>query len=245
MIRSPATPLAVAKWITIASAVLTLGCATKALIYPEPEWNTRLPPGVSSNPKQFLADIATVPKADSVHERARSGNCLYCTVNVRIQTLGETWRINPDTGPAMGLPIARIENLDRRHKEARFGFLPSTEATYFFWVDRNPRSTRARLTVLQVPTSGGVVTAGHQKDLHLCHIRPPGRRPASDVDFYEYRYDGPCTAGAATLSSGMSEASLLPTTTVGALFSRLAAIIGRGMLFAGGGWIDCNSGCCT
>jgi hypothetical protein len=245
MIRSPATPLAVAKWITIASAVATLGCATKALIYPEPEWNTLLPPGVSSNPKQFLADIAAVPKGDSVHERARSGNCLFCTVNVRIQTLGETWRIKPDTGPATGLPIARIDNLDRRHQEARFGFRPSTEAVYFFWVDRNPRSMRARLTVLQVPISGGVVTAGHQKDLHLCHHRPANQKPTSDVDFYEYRYDGPCTEVATTLSPGMTEASLLPSTTVAALFARVAAILGRGMIFAGGGWIDCNSGCCT
>jgi hypothetical protein len=245
MIRSRSIPRAVGKWVTIASAILGLGCATRQLIYPAPEWNTPLPSGVSSNAKQFLSDVSMVRLADSVHVRPRAGACLYCTVYVKIQAIGETWRINPDTGPAMGVPVARIQNLDSTDREAVYGFLPDTAAVYYLWVDRRPGSTQARLTVLQVPVHGGVVRAGHQKDLRLCHYRPAGQKPTSDADFREYRYHGDCTVPGSAASPGMSEASLFPDAPVAALVSRFAAIIGRSMMSSQGGWIDCNSGCCT
>ena len=245
MIRSRSIPLAVGKWITIASAILALGCATTQLINPVPEWNTPLPSGVSSNPKQFLNDVSMVRAADNVHIRARPGACFNCIVHVRIQALGETWRIDPKNGPTAGVPVAKIQNLDSSDREALYGFLPDTAAVYYFWVDRGPRSN-ARLTVLQVPVHGGVVTAGRQTDLRLCHRRPEGQPSTSDADFYEYRYHGGCTERVSSVPPrGMSEASLFPGAPAAALVARLAAIIVRGMQIADGGWIDCNLGCCT
>lgn len=243
MIRSCATPRAVGKSITIAFAIVTLGCPGPVL-YPEPEWSTPLPPGVSSNPEQFRSDVSKVAPADSVHVRARAGACLFCTVHVRIQALGETWRINPDSAPLTGVPVARIQNLDSTQREAMYGFRPDTEAVYYFWVDRRPGSTRARLTVLQVPVHGGVVTAGHQTNLSLCHPRPYGRPVTSDADFSEYKYHGDCTARVSATPREISEATLFPSAPFARLGVRLAAIFGRGMLVSGGGWIDCNSGCC-
>lgn len=243
MIRSCATTRAVGKLITIAFALVALGCPAPVL-YPEPEWSTPLPDGVSSNPEQFRSDVSKVPLGDSVHVRARAGACLFCTVHVRIQTLGETWRINPDSAPAMGVPVARIQNLDSTQREAMYGFRPDTEAVYYFWVDRWPGSTRARLTVLQVPVHSGVVTAGHPTHLSLCHPRPYGRPRTSDADFYEYKYHGECTARISAMPREISEATLLPGAPLAGLAGRLAAIVSRGMLVSGGGWIDCNSGCC-
>ena len=247
MIRSCAIPRAVGKSITIAFASIALGCAGQVL-YPEPEWSTPLPPGVSSNPEQFRSDVSKVMPADSVHVRARAGACLFCVVHVRIQALGETWRINPDSAPVMGVPVARIQNLDSTQREAVYGFRPDTAAVYYFWDDRRPGSTRARLTVLQVPVHGGVVTAGHQTNLSLCHPRPYGRRATSDADFAEYKYeDAACPVRASAIRAlprEIHEANLLSSAPLSRLAVRLAAIISRGMLVSGGGWIDCNSGCC-
>src|SRR5258706_3733371 len=243
MIRSCAIPRAVGQSITIAFAIITLGCPGPVL-YPEPEWSTPLPPGVSSNPDQFRSDVSKLRPADSVHVRARAGACLFCTVHVRIQALGETWRINPDSAPLMGIPVARIQNLDSTQREAMYGFRPDTEAVYHFWVDRRPGSTRARLTVIQVPVRGGVVTAGYQTNLLLCHPRPYGRPVTSDADFSEYKYHGDCTARVSATPREIREATLFPSPPFASLGVRLAAIAGRGMLVSGGGWIDCNSGCC-
>lgn len=251
MIRSRSIPRAVGKWVTIASVAVAAGCQPThqptQLFFPEPVWNTPLPPGVSSNPEQFRKDINTreLMPPDSGHVRARAGACFFCVVHVKIQALGQTWQINHESGPAMGVPVARIQNRDGTHREARYGFRPDTAAIYYLWVDRRPGSVLARLTVLQVPVHGGVVTAGHQKNLELCHRRPLGRPRTSDADFVEYTYHGNCTLPVTPLSSGIRKASLFPGASVVALISRFAVTIGRGLGVSERAWIDCNSGCCT
>lgn len=248
MMRSPATPLVIAKWAMIASMIVALGCKTTQgvtqLIYPESQWSTPLPPGVSSNPKEFRSAVSRMMlrPSDSVHVRARAGTCLFCVVHVRIQALGETWRIRHDSAPPTGGPVAEIRNLDATHTEARYGFRPETEATYYFWVDRRPGSTWARMTVLQVPVHEGIVRAGHQSNLEWCHRRPVGQRPTSDADFLEYRH-GPCDPSLAA-APAISKASMFPGGQIVAVVARFAVTIGRGMLISQGGWIDCNSGCC-
>jgi hypothetical protein len=247
---SPATFLSVAKWVTVTSVILALGCQTAhqatQFLYPEPQWNTELPPGVSSNPGEFTNSVARrgfLP-SDSFHIRARAGRCPLCVVQVRIQALGETWRIKHDSAPAMGVPVAVIRNLDSAHVEARYGFRPDTQAVYYFWIDRRPGSTRARVTVLQVPVHGGVVTAGHQTNFWLCHYRSPGTPPTSDADFLEYRSHGACTVPLADGSMAISTASMFPGASMVAIMARFIAKTGRGISVSQGGWIDCNSGCC-
>lgn len=253
MIRLPATSLAVAKWAPIAAVMLALSCTSaqqvSQLFYPEPQWTTPLPPGVSSNPQEFRNSVASMKlrPSDSVHVRARAGTCPFCVVHVRIQAIGETWRIKYDSAPSIGVPVALIRNLDSVHTEARYGFRPDTGAVYYFWIDRRPGSTAARLTVLQVPEHGGSVAAGHQTNLRRCHLRRPGVPVTSDADFLEYKSpcdpslaEGPARAGGPPIS----KASLFPGAPLVAIASRFAANIGRGMGVSQGGWIDCNSGCC-
>jgi hypothetical protein len=227
----------------ICTAGATLVACTRHVLYSTEDWRTPLPPGVSSDPATFLSGIPAPTPRDSVHVRVRPGNCPFCIVEVRVQTIGNTHLIDPDNGPSPGMAIARIENLDDTDMEAVFGFRPQSAATYFFWVDRGT-SGKARLTVLQVPRSGGLVTAGHQKLLRLCHPRPTGQLPTSDVDFAEYRYKGqPCYREATDKSVSEASLSFLGEMT---LFRRVVAHLTRlPLMEARGGWIDCNSGCCT
>ena len=252
MKRWSAVPRGVAVWAGIVIAVAAYACASQSyslspLVYPPGDWDTALPPGVDSSPGQFGKTLTATPLGDSVHTRTRPGRCLIpCTVQVRIQALGRTQDIYPDSGPATGRPIARIENLDPTDAEGLFGFRPSTEAEYVFWVDRDPRSTRPRLTVLWVPrTADGRVRAGFQKSLILCHRHPAGYRLVSDVDFYEYRHGiSECTVPGAILRPTVKEASLISLRPFVVLYARVMGLM-RGEMIADGAWIDCNSGCCT
>jgi len=245
MRRLPASQSAIGKWIVVIVGVFIAGCTRLAFEYPEPVLLTGLPTGVDPDAAVFLSRMATVPYGDSTHVRGRAGACLYCTVNVRIRSMGRTQDIDPSNGPSGGAPVARIENLDPEHTEARFGLRPASQYVYFLWVDRKPSSTDARLTLVRVPTGGGRVTASHQKELHLCHPRPVGQTPTSDADFEEYRYSGPCTYRSAEISDHVIRASIIPGAPVLAYLSRLTVSLGRRFLIAGGGWIDCNAGCCT
>ena len=250
MIRLSATSLAVARWTPIAAVMLVLSCTSaQQLIYTPPQWTTPLPAGVSSDPQEFRNSVASMKlrPSDSVHIRARAGTCPLCVVHVRIQAIGETWRIRYDSAPANGVPVATIRNLDPVHTEARYGFRPDTVAVYYFWIDRRPGSTAARLTVLQVPQYGGAVTAGHQSILRRCHLGRPGVPPTSDADFLEYKppcdpslAEGPARAE----GPAISKASLFPGAPLVAIVSRFAVNLGGRMGVSQGGWIECNSGCC-
>lgn len=236
---------AIGKWIMLLGGVFIAGCVTGGFEYPEPILLAGLPTGVDPDAAVFLARMAKVPNGDSVHVRGRAGTCIYCTVNVRIQSMGRTQDIDPNSGPAGGAPVARIENLDTVHTEAYFGLRPSRQYVYFLWVDRKPLSTQARLTLVRVPVAGGRVTASHQNVLELCHARRSGDTPTSDADFFEYRYDRPCDYKSAEVSDHVMRASIVPGAPVLAFLSRLTVLFGRRFLIAGGGWIDCNAGCCT
>jgi hypothetical protein len=252
MMRWSAVPRGVAVWAGILVAVVAYACASQAfseypLIYPSGDWDTRLPPGVDSSPAQFVNTLNASPPGDSVHIRTRPGRCnVPCTVQVKIQTLGNTQEIDTAPAPVMGRPIARIENLDPTDVEGLFGFRPSTQAEYVFWVDSDPGSHHSRLTVLWVPRTGaGRVRAGFQKNLILCHARPAGHYGVSDVDFYEYKHGvSPCTVPGAMLRPAAKEASLISLRPFVALYARVRRLL-RGETISDGAWIDCNSGCCT
>jgi hypothetical protein len=251
MKRWSAVPRAVAVWAGIVVAVVVYACASQPLsesllLYPPGDWDTALPLGVDPNPTQFMNTLNASPLGESVHTRTRPGRCLLpCTVQVKIQTLGNTQEIDTAPGPATGRAIARIENRDSTDTEGLFGFRPFTQAEYVFWVDRSPGSNRSRLTVLWVPrTACGRVRAGFQKILVLCHERG-GRARVSDVDFYEYKHGiAPCSVPGAILRPTVKEASLISLRPFVALYVRLNGLM-RGETAADGAWIDCNSGCCT
>jgi len=238
-------------WAGIVVAAVVYACASQVMsesqiVYPSGDWDTPLPAGVDSNPSQFMSALPLSNPGDSVHTRARPGRCgAPCVVFVKIQTLGNTQEIYPERGPATGRPIARIQNLDSVDTEAVFGFLPVTQAEYFFWVDRDPRSDSSRFTVLWVPRSGGRVRAGFQKKVVLCHRRPAGYPRASNVDFYEYKHGtSECTVSGASIRRPVKEASLVSLRPFLALYARVKGLL-RGEMISDGAWIDCNSGCCT
>ena len=249
MITRSAPPRAAARWMAITSAVLVLGCPPPGgSPSPRDDWSTPLPPGVDSVAATFRTRADGFSRSGSSHKRARPARCplgSLCEVDVQIEALGNTMLIDPDNAPVAGVAVARIENLDARDVEAKFGFLPGRQALYYLWVDRKPRSTKARWTILQVPMGAGVVTAGHQKDLRLCNHPHEGEIRVSDADFYEYKYDDhPCEVRVGIEKSSIQEASFFSAEQFAALAGRFAAFF-RSELTAQGGWISCSGGCCT
>jgi hypothetical protein len=242
MIRSRSIPRAVGNWTTIVFATLTLGCQPE--VSSQAKWDTALPPGVSSDPVTFQQQVGTIVPMGARHTRRRAATCDQCTVEVSIQAIYDTRTIKPDSAPATGVAVAHIQNLDSTKTEAYYGFLPSAQADYYFWVDKTPGADNARITVLEVPIGGGRVRAGSQKNLGYCHMHRPGYAGPPDADFLEYK-EGPCTVAAAA-GARINTASLFTAGQFGKMFARIAAKLRDDTsLEAQGGWIDCNSGCCT
>jgi len=255
MTRSCATSRAVGNWIATAPVVVVLACATASSPSAAPErvtvapgmaysgeWNTPLPPGVSSRPDSFRTQLMVSPGVE--HIRTRAGTCPACTVEVRIRGIDTTRTFGPGTPPATGQAVAVIQNLDSRITEAYYGFRPSSYADYYFWVDKRPDADSSRITVLEVPRGAGLaVRAGRQKNLEYCHIYPPGHghsRP--DADFLEYKAD--CTVSANSAQSRILVASLLSSSSATGLVLWGATALRAAMTISQGGWIECNSGCC-
>jgi len=247
---TPSAPhRAAAKWIAITSAVVALGCPPPGHSpYPRPDWSTPLPTGVDSVASTFRTRVDTgFLRGATSHTRARaSSSCPVCIVEVKIEPLGDTRLIDPDNAPAAGTAVARIENLDSSDVEAKFGFRPGIQAVYYLWVDRKPRSTKARWTILQVPMGAGIVTAGYQRDLKRCMYAHEGEIRISDADFYEYKYgDHRCEITASADKSSTYEASFLSTENFVVLVEHVAAFVRGKFSAAQGGWISCSAGCCT
>lgn len=254
MTRSWATSR-VGKWIAAAPVIVVLACATAPTPSVAPasvtlasgteysgEWNTPLPPGVSSNPDSFRTQLRVWRAVQ--HTRTRAGACSGCRVEVRIQAIDSSRAFGPGAPPSRGQAVAVIQNLDSRITEAYYGFRPSTYADYYFWVDKRPDADSSRMTVLEVPRGPrSVVRAGRQKNLEYCHIYAPGYRYSRpDADFLEYKE--PCTAGSSAARAKIVVASLLSSSSVTGLILGGATALRAAMLVSQGGWIDCNSGCC-
>jgi hypothetical protein len=253
MTRSWATSRAVRKWIAAAPVLLVLACtslATTTASVPvtvapgmaySGDWNTPLPPGVSSNPDSFRTQF-TVTEGIK-HRRDRAGACPGCVVKVEIRAINSTIDFGPGTPPPSGRAVAFIQNTDAHINEAYFGFRPRAQADYYFWVDKRPDADSSRITVLEVPRVGTlVVRAGRQKNLEYCHRWAPGYHIRPDADFLEYK--DPCNAISSSAKSKIQMASLLSFSSVTGFAIEGATALRAAMLVSGGGWIDCNSGCC-
>jgi len=244
MSRYSAASLAVGQWLVVSSLATALACASASTNVPPPDSDNPLPPGVNSDPAQFRRQISAFAPSGKPHTRARPGACPFCLVSVSIEAVGDTREIKPDSGPATGRPVAHIVNQDSADTEAYYGIQPGIQADYYLWVDRKPHSLRAQWTLLRVPMGAGFVTAGHPRDLVLCHSHAYGEVSNSDADFAEYRHPLGCDAIASAEGMNTNQASVLPIR-LSALFARIATIVRGKETAARGGWIECARGCCT
>lgn len=244
MSRSSATARKVGRWSVICSVIAALACV-KGLAPPDP--NNQLPDGVTNDTLAFQKKIAQYPLSTTSHERPRKAKCflsLCSRIDVRIEAMGNTLAIDPDSAPASGLPVAHLVNLDNKKTERFYGLLPGTQAEYYLWVDRKAGSNKARWTLLQVSHTANSVTAAAPTDLTLCHKRELGAPPPKpDADFAEYRDDGPCDVPLPA-ELKVSQASLFPLPVFGAFLAHVAAVLSNGFELEGG-WIECSNGCCT
>jgi hypothetical protein len=240
MTRSRTKLRAVGILATFAVAIFIVGCQDGD----SPQgWDTNLPPGVSAVPATFQQAIGTVVPLGQRRVRTRNATCEGCTVEVAIQAIYNTRTLRPDSAPATGIAVARIQNLDSTRTESYYGFKPSTQAEYYLWFDKRPESDSARITVLEVPMGGGAVRAGNQKNVGYCHIHPPGYAGPPDADFLEYK--PPCTVAAAGAAAKINTASVFSAGKFGDILARIAALVRSPPPAPRSAWIDCNSGCCT
>jgi hypothetical protein len=258
MVRSSAAFSRTRRWLTLGCFV-ALGCTQQSIgtfdgqldIRPDStydeSWSTPLPPGVKANPDSFRSDVTPyLSFGGPTYVRLRAGNCHNCVINVSIKTLINTRHLNPDSPPpGLGRAIARIKNLDHDTTEAYYGFKPGRKADYYWWADNNPdHPGYTRITMLEVPLYGGVVRAGRQKELQVCatYYHDPAT-PSEGADFVEYRHPEGCRPREpfAMKKADMSLNGQLWSVLVGGV----TRLLTRNYMISGGGWIDCNSGCCT
>jgi hypothetical protein len=246
MVRTAGTTRDVQRWLVmICSVIGALGCA-KSISPPAPA--NPLPDGVISDTLDFQKKIAPYGVSSTPHHRQREAMCflkLCSRIDVRIEAMGNTNAIDPDNAPTHGLPVAHLHNHDKNRTERSMGLLPGTQAEYYLWVDRKPGgSNHARWTLLQVSHTSNSVTAAEPADLNLCHKRERGVQPTSDADFTEYRYHGPCNVPPPAVGLKVSQSSLFPSASFGAVLAHVVDFLAAA-LQTEGGWIDCNNGCCT
>ncbi len=265
MIRSLARHRTAGKWMLVGS-VMALSCTQPPVVgrtpqldiraqdvYPE-DWKTPLPEGVDPNPDTFRANLTRVSYAQGPsYVRLRAGkDCGGCVISVRITAFGNTRSIDPDRPPHPGRPLAHIKNLDATITEAYYGLKPGADADYFLWIDRrDDRPDSARITLIEVPHRSDLrVHGGRQKNLYVCngytHGTDPTTDPSQGADFVEYRHPEGCRYPAPYMAITKSgQASMLSSSAIAKAFARFAELLGIAYLISGGGWIDCNSGCCT
>jgi hypothetical protein len=235
-------------WLLIAVAFSAIACREdpfKTFTYGPNVQSVPLPPGVSSDPTQFRSQAKLRGMGPS-HTQTRLGDCpgdSLCLVDVRIASLGNTREVNPSggsaaLGPAMGIPVAKIENLDTVHSEAMYGFKPSSQFEYYVWADTS--GSQARMTLLQVPVSPtDSVTAVFQKNIQLC-LHGPLAPDSSDADFKW------CAGLSVSAASKVKRAGMLSMVPLAALFARAAEFVAASVDDATQPaiWLRCTDGCC-
>jgi len=199
-----------------------------------------LPPGVSSDPGQFRAQVA-MRNPGPTHTRSRPGSkCNGCQVQVEIGPLGDTREVNPNGKmPPTGLAVARILNRDPTYFEDMYGLRPSLQFEYYVWADVVGSPSRTRMTLIEVPAprQPGLNRAIFQKDLMIC--RDGHKTPSiTDADFQW------CLGVHVSTRAPVTHAGLwgvIPPFAV--LLSRVNEIL-AGTLTAPPLWLRCTDGCC-
>jgi hypothetical protein len=258
MVRSLATYGSTRNWLAL-GCFISFGCAGSHGIIPgrqidvsadstyDESWNTPLPSGVPSNPTVFRATVAPyLLYPGPRYLRQRAGKCNACVIWVTIKTLSNTRSLDSNQPPTpVARPVALIENLDRDSTEAFYGFKPGRQADYYWWADSDPNHPGlARLTMLEVPRFGGIVRAGRWEDIHVCQAYMHGDTPSEGADFVEYRHPEGCSRDdMSAVKQGDFSSGFWQLWS--ALVARVTTIINRNTMISRGGWIDCNSGCCT
>jgi hypothetical protein len=238
-------------WGTLALVMCVIGCAPAD---PPAPTTGPLPPGVTSNPSQFLQQTeALVADQSKTHFRWRpcQGAGGGCSVSVKIEAL-YTHPIDHENPPDSGMIAGRLTNLSATHNERLYGLRPSTQAKYLVWVDRRPGTNQTRWTLLSVPTSpagGRQVTTAHQETLEVCHLLAPGESPTADIDFAEYKHPGfaethPCRLVVDNAEHTARHASAFTIQPLVQLIGRFVKRGSPALPPAGPAWFGCTDGCC-
>ena len=243
MRRSLRKARAVKSWLLMCAVTGVAGCDG---MVPPPAPGNQLPFGVPSDTTSYREQVALYPASGPVHNRKRKGKCFLCSVAVNINARGNTLAIDPITGPATPVAVAHLVNTDKHNREKYYGLLPEDSAEYDLWVgQKGGGSTKTVWWLVETSHVSNSVTAGIPTDLNYCHSpRGPNDPTTPDADFAQYQNHGRCDYDITQTASKVSMASLFPSPILSSFIAHVAAILAE-YAKSGGGWIDCNNGCCT
>ena len=243
MRRSSGMRWDVRAWLVVVCALAIVGC--RRGLTPASASNP-LPPGVPRDVTAYDQLVAKYALSANYHDRQRKWKCFldlcWTTITVRIQARGDTHAIDPRNAPATAVPVAHMINQHPDRTERYYKLRPKGEAEYDLWVYNDTNSKHAVWTLVERPLTGQSVIAGKPTDFDYCHTGTDYVSRGSDADFAQEK--GECTYKPPAASSTVSKASLTTTSLFGSLVAQLSSML---LEFSrnGGGWIDCNNGCCT
>jgi hypothetical protein len=243
MRRASSNLRAIIPWTFLTLTIALLACQPAST--PAPMAGP-LPRGVSSNPRQFVQQVSSLRRGDTII-RHRPGRCLYgeCSVEIVIEALG-TVLPRSYHAPDQGFAYAHIRNTDTTHQEAKYRLDPTSKADYYIWMDSLPGFNRTRWTLLRVPKdSTKRVENRLSKPLTPCHPGPPGM-PAVDFAEYGHKSGSPCRVATNEGDPGVSLASSVSSWPFAPFLKRVAAFVSdRAVVTAtAGAWFGCDTGCC-
>lgn len=243
MTRSSGTRWDVRRWFVVVCATATVGC--RPGLAPASVSNP-LPPGVPGDVTAYDQLVGKYALATKHHDRQRKWKCFldlcWSTITVRIQARGDTRAIDPHDAPKTAVPVAHMINQDTDKTERYYKLRPKGQSEYDLWVYYDTVSKHAVWTLVERPLSGRSVIAGKPTDFDYCHSPRDYVADSSDADFAQEK--GECNYKPAAASSTVSKASLITTSLFGSLIAHLSSVLYESSR-TGGGWIDCNNGCCT
>lgn len=168
-------------------------------------------------------------------------SCSGCpSVNVDIQSIGNTTTVNPNAVLPRPRIIGRIKN-NGETEEANYGLKAGTE--YLIYLEPSPGgAVGANLSLFELPSGGtGTATKINLGPIQVCHSYQSGNRP-SDTDFRDYSEcvpPVPARGGPRPVGGGQGPGPNL----ISRLFGRERS--GATLTLTSGVWFECDPGCCV
>jgi len=205
---------------------------------------TGFPPEIPSDPARYLGTLNRYPLTSTPHNSDRRKECLWCddVIKVTIQARGNTLDIDPKNPPKVAVPVAHLYHLSDGKKDAYYHMSSQKQADYDLWVYYSSKEKKAVWTLVEMSKQGNKLKAMRTDDFDYCEIaKDTTKARTTDADFADQKHPA-CSYDPGAPLSG-SSSSLSATALLHAFVARLTALTVNPR--TGGGWIDCNNGCCT
>ncbi|MFL5477862.1 MAG: hypothetical protein ACJ79X_02480 [Gemmatimonadaceae bacterium] len=228
----------VSKWLVLYAMIVAIGCRHDM----GDDASRGFPREIPSDPVKYRQVLDVYPLSGSPHTRKRKKECLLChdTIEVTIQARGNTLAIDPKHAPQnVAVPVAHLFHDSAGDKEAYYHMGSQKDGDYDLWVYFSSDKGKARWSLVEMSPSKKLRVV-KTDDFNYCDTTYAAR--VSDADFADQKHNK-CSYDVDAAASGTTS-SLSATVFFHAVVARLTTLFAVNPR-TGGGWIDCNNGCCT